>query len=84
MIFAPGTIVAIDCIDMSYYADTVSSTFPFALATMTIYGKVMRVDDECVAVAHQVHSDDGQVRHVSVIPRSTIISSRLLHEKITE
>jgi len=69
-----GMIVAVTCIDMSYYADTVSESYPFDLSRMTIYGQIMRCTNDAIAVAHQVHDDDGQVRHVSVIPRTAILS----------
>ena len=77
--FTVGMIVAVTCIDMSYYADTISESYPFDLSRMTIYGQVIRCTEDGVAVAHQVNADDGQVRHVSVIPNTAIMSVACLH-----
>lgn len=67
-----GDTVAVDAVDWaSYNAQRYTATEAFDIVRGRVYGQVVRVTDEMIAVAMQVF-EDGGVRNVVALPWVTV------------
>jgi len=65
-------LVAVLASDWCYYENQSPLTNKFTAIDGIIVGILIDEDDEQIVLAHQVFPDEEQVRHVSVITRSSI------------
>jgi len=65
-------LVAVLACDWCYYEVQSPIDSPFTSIDGIIVGVLIHEDDEKIVLAHQVFPDEGQVRHVSVITKSSI------------
>ena len=66
-----GDIVEVSAVDWGIYAEQLDVTYEFNVVRGRIYGQVVRVTDDSIAVAPQVFSDGG-CRYALAIPWGTV------------
>ena len=66
-----GDVVRIEAVDWAMYNDAFTQHTEFDMVTGVVYGQVVRVTDEVIAVAPQVFSDGG-VRCTLALPWVTV------------
>ncbi len=68
---AIGAVVAVEAVDWGIFNETYQANTNFAVVRGTIYGTVVKCDDELIALAFQVF-DDGGLRFVLSVPWVTV------------
>lgn len=77
---AIGDVVAVTAVDWAIYAaQRYNAHDAFDIVRGTVYGQVVRVNDEMIAVAMQVF-DDGGLRQVLALPWVTVEKVVLLEK----
>ncbi len=79
---AIGDVVAVTAVDWALYAiQRYDANEAFDIVRGTVYGQVVRVNEEMIAVAMQVF-DDGGVRQVAALPWVTVEKVVLLERAV--
>lgn len=74
---AVGDVVAVEAVDWGYEGEQLPANSAFAIVYGTIYGKVIKCNDEQITLAFQVFHG-GDVRSVLSIPWVTVTKITIL------
>lgn len=75
-----GMALEVRCVDWSHNSEQLDAKHEFEIIPAHVYGRVVRVYEDGLCIAHQTFFEHAQVRQVTSIPWGCILGIKLLVE----